>query len=752
MVPEFEGFQDTNKPIYDKKCILQNKCIQPIFIGNFHSLHKPLQWISATLQLMKVFFPGILILFVAAFLLNNTIQGRDLIISGLESKGGGWILVTALLFWTLITWYTSRLISYNNHNQHRLPAWGRLHIPRWLGFNCPTIIFSAICQTSLPQGWASNTLVLLLGFTILYLLYNLLFERYHTRVSINNSILLKSAAWMLALVWSIGMAIDNNPLHWLLLIPPLQMAILHLVTTRRMETENGSTGKTAPNQVVRQNDALSKLMEWLFNQKATTDATTASNDILQEKSFFTIFSVLSLLALVLYLAALWSPAWARILAPLPILIMGFGILLGAGNILSMLSFKLNINFHFLAIAAIVCAGFFHETHGVKLMPLEKNLALHSERPKLRPHFNRWMATRAKALEASKIDFPIYLVLSDGGASRSAYWTASVLSRLDSLNHGQLLPRIFSLSGSSGGSLGNLSFLAAQTIPTAARTKTVQSYLSSDFLSYPLVHLMGTDIILPLLPGNRWGDRSAALEKSLQQTGTLEIDSFMLAGFSSLNPSYDTMMKTPVVFVNCTRMQDGRPAAISNIQLDEKTFGHRLDVLRELGSGKDLSMAAATVLGARFPYFSPAGRIHNNYYVDAGYLDNSGAGITHEMLIDLHAMIADSTRKNPLHPFAKIRFHILHITNDPASKSAPSAIHPLLNDLAAPLLTLTNAHARQTDFNNLRLKKYLQEINGNEESYQVINLYENGLADELPMNWKLSPKALESINKRLREIK
>ncbi|MEY2835492.1 MAG: hypothetical protein RLZZ557_1154, partial [Bacteroidota bacterium] len=78
--------------------------------------------------------------------------------------------------------------------------------------------------------------------------------------------------------------------------------------------------------------------------------------------------------------------------------------------------------------------------------------------------------------------------------------------------------------------------------------------------------------------------------------------------------------------------------------------------------------------------------------------------------------------------------------------------PLLNDLAAPLLTLTNAHARQTDFNNLRLKKYLQEINGNEEAYRVINLYENGLADELPMNWKLSPNALERINKRLTRTK
>jgi hypothetical protein len=200
------------------------------------------------------------------------------------------------------------------------------------------------------------------------------------------------------------------------------------------------------------------------------------------------------------------------------------------------------------------------------------------------------------------------------------------------------------------------------------------------------------------------------------------------------------------------MQDGTPAALSNIRLDKKTFGQRIDVLRELKQEEDISIASGIVLGARFPIFSPAGRIRNNYFVDAGYMDNSGAGITHEMLMDLHALITDSLKKNPTHRFGKIRFHILHITNDPATKQLPEKVHPLLNDLAAPVLTLTGTHARQTDYHNLRLKKYLQEINGDEQSYEVINLYENGLADELPMNWKLSPKALEKINKRLREIR
>jgi hypothetical protein len=226
---------------------------------------------------------------------------------------------------------------------------------------------------------------------------------------------------------------------------------------------------------------------------------------------------------------------------------------------------------------------------------------------------------------------------------------------------------------------------------------------------------------------------------------------MQSGFSRLNPASDSNASMPAIFINCTRVQDGTPAALSNIRMDKKSFGQRIDILRELKPTEDISVASSIVLGARFPVFSPAGRIRNNYFVDAGYLDNSGAGITHELLIDLHAMITDSLKKNPGHPYGKIRFQVLHITNDPVQKPLPQKIHPLLNDLAAPVMTLSGTHARQTDYHNLRLKRYLQEITGDTSSYKVINLYENGWKEPLPMNWTLSPTATEKINSRLLEL-
>src|SRR5690606_139802 len=97
---------------------------------------------------------------------------------------------------------------------------------------------------------------------------------------------------------------------------------------------------------------------------------------------------------------------------------------------------------------------------------------------------------------------------------------------------------------------------------------------------------------------------------------------------------DSAYQLPILCINTTRMQDGVPGIVSNILIDSVTFGKRVDVLGLLKPGEDMRLSTAVVLGARFPYVSPAGRIENNYFVDGGYFDNSGAGAVHEMLQQL----------------------------------------------------------------------------------------------------------------------
>ena len=74
----------------------------------------------------------------------------------------------------------------------------------------------------------------------------------------------------------------------------------------------------------------------------------------------------------------------------------------------------------------------------------------------------------------------------------------------------------------------------------------------------------------------------------------------------------------------------------------------------------MKLSTAVVMGARFPYLSPAGRINNSYYVDGGYFDNSGAGIVNEMLIALNEYIRVSISTRPW--LAKLRFYVIHAQN------------------------------------------------------------------------------------------
>ena len=176
-----------------------------------------------------------------------------------------------------------------------------------------------------------------------------------------------------------------------------------------------------------------------------------------------------------------------------------------------------------------------------------------KRPTLKSHFLSWIKEHNELLSDSTIEeFPVYFILADGGASRSAYWTASVLSKIETETNGAFSKNIYCLSGASGGSLGNITFYASKQLPLKSRTNEVQAYLSNDFLSFPLVRLLGPDLLLPLIPQGVVKDRAEALEKSLTNVPVgKEIGSFMNMDFSALVNNETTFQTNSVICINCT---------------------------------------------------------------------------------------------------------------------------------------------------------------------------------------------------------
>jgi hypothetical protein len=190
----------------------------------------------------------------------------------------------------------------------------------------------------------------------------------------------------------------------------------------------------------------------------------------------------------------------------------------------------------------------------------------------------------------------------------------------------------------------------------------------------------------------------------------------------------------------------------------------------LNKDEDITLASGAILGARFPYLSPAGRIAKDYFVDGGYFDNSGAGVVQEMIRGiLNIAKDDSLHNGTLYKRVKrLHFKVLHITNSPVipDSSDIAAVAPIKNDLMSPILTITGAYDMQTTVNDRRLINYISDINsysGIKADYMQIPLYKDGsewmedplrerFKNEPPyaMNWFISYTTLRRIDARLRE--
>ncbi|NBO49476.1 MAG: hypothetical protein EBU80_07085 [Chitinophagia bacterium] len=715
-------------------------------------IKKLLQQLAIIIQVGRTFFPSILLLTIAYAFFKDFVQGKDIILTGLQSRQTSFFFLVGLLFWVLITWYTSRLIAYNHDRLYLIAKKGLYHTPRILGYLCFTVILLSF--TALYPAF--DNFYIHIGILVLNLIvYGVLqhfFEIIKNRKRRELLIRFRIITWVAFILIIAVMVVVNKLQTYIYLLPVLQTGYLYLVITRRKISESSTKHSKIPSwwALTTSRDKYRRFITWIFTDPASRKEPVQNDVVIQtEKNIFSLFLLFSVSALIIYLNAVLNIHFARFISPLPIILLSFGVLLGAGNILSLLSTKLQINFHFLFIAGLIITGYFVETHGVAIHRKSSPFIDYSKRTTLRNKFVQWLDTKGNEWrDSSNNTLPVYFVIADGGASRSAYWTASVLSTLETETNGNFSKHLFCLSGASGGSFGNMVFYGSLYGINENRTEKIQSYLSSDFLSFPLARLLGPDLVIPFIPGVRSGDRARALEISMENTGKKDsLSRFMRKDISEIVFSNNRDFN-PIIAINATRMQDGAPGVISNILLENEVSGKRIDILGLLEKDESIHISTAVVLGARFPYFSPAGRIKDQYFVDGGYFDNSGSGIVHEMILDLQQMITDTLKTNPLHPFKKIRFHVVHISNQTEKKDQLRKIHPLVNDLAAPIKTIMGSYASQTDFNNLRLNKYLMELYKGDTTFRIINLYKKDEANYFPMNWSISDSSLKKMNQRL----
>ena len=767
-----------------------------------------LRFISQLFKSFWLFFPGLLFILFFIFCFWMLGQGKDIIVAFTENQSHTvfslnytrLIFFMAIGFWVYVSWYSSRIISYikqskqedrvqeiagveraaaeaafkSHENYFELSENFLNEFPRIIGNACFLIMELAVLQSPILSNPISSTLAWIIFFIALILLRFL--NNWISKTQAEKSSF-KKIFWTTIIVFlAVIIVVSFLPgkIHIMILFGLLiffHAVFIFYINLRRVQVEANANTVKAKLKIERKQGSHRSFHEIIMDYFCVPR---------KEAGYFKWFLIIGFIGIVFYILAINMLSFARGIGPFPFIILAFGVLLAFGNSVSAFTVKYSVNFHLLLLILALLFGL-KETHYVRRFHPTDNDNHYADRPELKSYLTAWLNDRNVLADSSANGYDIYFVMANGGASRSGYWTASVLGKIEDSTllydpQNRFSDHVFCLSGTSGGGVGVAGFFALlrdkEQKQRSIYSSSAKDFLNKDYFTYTFARMLGPDFFNYIFHVSAFNDRAAALEKSFEESSLMNDTSLYRVPFYDSLSHFPALKNgkvyLPILCVNTTRMQDGNPGVVTNLKLDSNIFNNRVDVLKLLNKDDDITLTSGAILGARFPYLSPAGRIANNYFVDGGYFDNSGAGVVQEIIRGiLNIANDDSTHNGTLYKqIRRLHFKILHITNSPVNLDSSNivSVAPIRNDMMAPILTITGAYDMQTTVNDGRLINFIKDINnysGNKADYLQIPLYKdsvewkqdplftnNGREPSYAMNWFMSDTTLRRIDKRL----
>lgn len=745
--------------------------------------------LAKLLKAAWLFIAGVIAVLAIYFLLTGVEQGVDVVIQSGESRDAGILTILSVFLWSFLVWYSCRTLSYVKqqkddvlfssnardvaasnelYSRYGIPTPLYRHIPRLLAYNCFVSIQVAIFHLPTFFSLPAFAMLLVVAFhNAFYFLLDGWFDgrQVHARrklcaIACGAIIVIYSAFVLYHLLASAnGMDLFYDPLRhkvWLwvivLVMFTFQVCAVFLFIARRRSID-----------LRRRNPHLqpSRLLQVIGYNPAFNAA---------EAPYFSLLNATALVSVVVYLIAIFSMDFASLMGPMALVLLALGILVGFSNLVTLASIRGSFNVMIVLFGLALVFGQYRDPYAIRLLKTD-HAPLFAKRPDTQEWLTRWFEKRLPLLDNMDASerFPVYIVLSDGGASRAGKWTSSVLSHLQDASFrvdrvDSFRDHLLCIAGASGGTVGNAVFYSllkasqAGKIQPDAFRRHADTFFEADFLTSTLARLLGPDIFRHLIPFNIPVDnRADVLESALESNS----EDTLLNGYFAkpVSEVFDFTGALPALFINTTQVDNGMPGVISSVRLPTKS--QRQDVLSlvdsmgwHYGTG-DMRLSTAAVLSSRFPYVSPAGKVFDRYYVDGGYFDNSGAGTVLEFVDGLNRFLADGANAKLMRNKDRFTFHILHITNSEAVQRPSGSIHPLTNDLLAPLLTLAGMQGASTNIGDGLLAHAFGRINAHADSAIIVySLYDENwrkgeYEEGYPMSWALSDYQLSRMDAALR---
>ena len=457
------------------------------------------------------------------------------------------------------------------------------------------------------------------------------------------------------------------------------------------------------------------------------------------RRFYGLIATFALVFSVFTYLSIYGIAILQLMGPAAILITGLSAWVAIATVLAVVN---NHIFRFAGIFVVflfVLSSYFNDNHNINTL----DEPISETRPDVLTHFENWKKARQKGLSKQKT-YPVFIVAVEGGGSRSAYWSGSLLSAFcDTLP--DLGDHFFALSGVSGGSLGSSVFTLIRRMEVMkegemSKLAYTQNILKKDFLSPLTASLIFPDFSQRFIPFKiPIFDRAKALERTWQDAFKRAMHNGHTESPFEISLKHfwadDTTYRVPSLFLNCTVVNSGKRAVISNLRLNATDFDDVVALNDTIG--KSISLSTAVSLSSRFPYITPSGSIqkpngkHWGSIVDGGYFDNSGILTALEIMAIIKKSNDKSKDKIVFEPYLIIISNYMEYFDG-----------GLYNELNEPIKTVINrTFGGSIGYARARVKKEIKPDH-------IIELSLNATQQEVPLGWYLSKSALNVMDYRL----
>jgi hypothetical protein len=457
----------------------------------------------------------------------------------------------------------------------------------------------------------------------------------------------------------------------------------------------------------------------------------------------------------------------------------------------------------LAFAWLTFLSAYNDDHEIRTISAEP-----FDRETLKDQLEHWLKKRAEVMgrQPGQAEPPVFIVAAEGGGIMGAYWTASVLARIEKAYPG-FASHVFAISGVSGGSLGAAVFDALLAEEQEHRGRycmmkkdlqlCAQDMLQHDFVAPNFAAMLYPDLVKRFLPpiffSKKW-DRGVALEMAWERAWDDIVDH---TGKNPFRLTFEQLWDgerrwtLPGLVLNSTSVEKGKRVLLSNFRIEQEVppcpktvqeiqatqvlpFHDVLDLdetLKCFGPQEPVQtmrLSTAVHNSARFAFVSPAGTIAPGFHiVDGGYFENSGATAAVELV-----QAIEKKGKLPI---------VIYISNSPTcrqkkktegqggisnSPTCPqktedqsgisssmkfmgSAKTRYLFETLTPLWAIINARSGRGSFAVNWLQLYLEpETEESPKRFFTFGL-EEGLV-EFPLGWTLSKGTWEEMDRQLEE--